>query len=234
MANLALASLFLPLTHFIIASTRLRHLLVRRLGEERYLAAYSLLTVAAFAWLVVAYHYAPSAPLWHAAQWVDFVLAPLILIASLLVVAALSTPSPVIVRSEQLFRENDVVRGILRISRNSFFWGMSIFALSHVIMIGDVAATLAFGSVAALGLAGSQILDAKKARRHGAGWEEFAAATSDVPFLAIVQRRQRLVLAEIGWRRISTSVAVFSVALSLHPSFLGGHAFRIVKALFGA
>ena len=54
MISLALAAMFLPLSHFLIASTRLRGLLVHRFGERRYLASYSTLTLAAFAWLIVA------------------------------------------------------------------------------------------------------------------------------------------------------------------------------------
>jgi hypothetical protein len=40
MANLVLASLFLPLSHFLIASTSLRDVLVRRLGERPYSGGY--------------------------------------------------------------------------------------------------------------------------------------------------------------------------------------------------
>jgi len=48
MGNLVLASLFLPLSHFLIASTSLRDVLVRRLGERPYSSGYSLLAFAAF------------------------------------------------------------------------------------------------------------------------------------------------------------------------------------------
>jgi uncharacterized membrane protein len=221
MTNLVLASLFLPLSHFLIASTRLRTLLVSWLGERPYSAGYSLLTVMAFAWLIAAGSHAPSWPLWNAPQWLRLAMTPMILLASFLITAGLTTPNPVIVRSEGLFNNPGVIRGILRVSRNPFFWGVGIFAVSHMIMIGDVAANLAFGSVAVLGLAGAPILDAKKARRHGDAWEGFAAATSDIPFLAIAQGRQRLVWAEIGGWRVLLSAVVFLAAFLFHRMLFG-------------
>src|SRR5262249_20310391 len=115
----------------------------------------------------------------------------------------------------------DVVGGVLRVFGNAVFWGGGIFSISHIFVIGDVAANLAFGSVAFLGLAGAPILDAKKARRHGEAWKSFAAATSDIPFLAIAQRRQRLRLREIGWWRISLGAPLFLATLLFHRALFG-------------
>jgi len=90
----------------------------------------------------------------------------------------------------------------------------------------------AFGSVAVLGLVGAPVLDAKKARRHGHAWERFIAATSDIPFLAVAQGRQRLAWREIGYRRVGLGMAVFLVALAFHrtfwaPAYDPGEQFRL-------
>ena len=197
MTNLVLAALFLPLSHFLLSSTRLRSVLVDRLGESAFSRSYSVLTLAAFAWLIIAYMHAPALILWLTPQWLYVALLPIILVASVLAIAGLTTPNPVIVRSERLFDQPGIVRGVLRVTRNAFFWGASLFSLAHVIILGDVAAILAFGSIAFLGLAGASILDAKKARKHGQAWDAFAAVTSNVPFLGIRQGRQRLALREM-------------------------------------
>jgi uncharacterized membrane protein len=222
MTNLVIAAVFLPLSHFLIASTRLRDWLIGRLGEKRYFRLYSWIAYGAVAWLLFAYYAAPSVPLWHVPRALRLALAPVILFATLLAVAGITTPNPVIVRSERLFNTPEVVCGILRISRNPFFWGMALFALAHVIIIGDIAATLAFGSVALLGFAGAPVLDAKKARRHGEAWRAFAAVTSDIPFLAIAKRRQRFAWREIGWRRFAYSLALFGLALLFHHPGVSG------------
>jgi uncharacterized membrane protein len=64
------------------------------------------------------------------------------------------------------------------------------------------------------------VLDAKKARRHGAAWQGFARATSDIPFLAILEGRQRLVASEIGWGRLLLAAVLLVATLALHPGML--------------
>jgi uncharacterized membrane protein len=215
MINLALAALLLPLSHFLIASKALRGQLVRRLGEERYLASYSALTVLAFVWLVVAYIQAPALVLWTTPRWVGALLLLVFLGGGILITAGISTPNPVIVRQGHLFDQANVVRGILRVSRNAFFWGAGLFSAAQVIVLGDVATTLAFGSIAFLGIIGSFALDAKKARQYAAAWPAFAAATSNVPFLAIIRGRQHLPVREIGLRRIAAGLGVSVITLVL-------------------
>jgi uncharacterized membrane protein len=132
----------------------------------------------------------------------------------------LTTPNPTIVGAEHLFDRPDCVRGVLRVTRNPFLWGAGTWAVVHVIGPGDVAGVLAFGSVAVLGIAGSVVLDRKKARRHPAAWRRFKERTSNVPFAAIAGGRQRLALGEIGWWRFALATALFGAALALHePAF---------------
>jgi uncharacterized membrane protein len=223
MTNLLLASLFLPLSHFLISSTRLRVLLVRGLGDKLYSLAYSLLAFVALIWLIMAYRQAPTMPLWYAPHWLRVFLTPVILISGVFVVAGLTTPNPVIVRSARLFDRPEIVRGILRVTRNPLFWGVGIFAIAHVIITGDVAGMLAFGNVAFLSFAGGPILDAKKAKAHGRSWDTFAEATSDVPFLAIVQGRQRLAVREIGFWRLALSIAPVLIGLLFHRTLLAAN-----------
>ena len=216
MIDLILASLFFPLSHFLISSTSLRALLVNLIGERRYSLGYSLLAIAALVWLIFAYRHAPVLPLWGAPWWLGLALSPVIVVSGILAVAGITTPNPVIVRSEALFDQPDSVEGILRVTRNAFFWGAGLFSITHAIILGDVAALLLFGSIGLLGIAGAPILDAKKARKHGKAWNAFAEVTSNIPFLAIIQGRQRLVLREIGLWRIALGVCVSLGALAWH------------------
>ena len=132
MIGLALVALFLPLSHFLIASTRPRRLLVRRFGEQRYLAFYSTLTLVTLAGLVAAYLRAPVLVLWMPPPWLAALLLPVMLVGSVLMTSGLSTPNPVIVHLGHLFGQADIVRGILRISRNPFFWGAGLVSLARV------------------------------------------------------------------------------------------------------
>ena len=229
MISLALLALFLPLSDFLIASMRLRRLLVRRLGEKRYLASYSALTLVTFAGLVVAYLRAPVLVLWGTPPWLAVLLLPVILVGSVLMASGLSTPNPVVVRAGRLFDQTDIVRGILRVSRNPFFWGAGLVSFTQAIMLGDSAAILAFGSIAFLGIIGSFVLDAKKARQHVEAWRAFAAATSNVPFLAIIRGRQHLSVGEIGPGRITSGLGVFLVTLAFDRLLSSASFFESVR-----
>jgi uncharacterized membrane protein len=221
MTNLVLASLFLPLSHFGLSSSRLREVLVHRLGERGFLVLYNAITLAAFAGLAAAFRTAPIRILWTAPAALKLAALPLVLLAFVLVVAGVTTPNPALIGSAHLLERPNVVHGILRITRNAFFWGVGLWAVAHIAATGDCASILMFGSIGALGLIGAPLLDAKKARRHGAPWRAFAAATSSVPFLAIAQRRQRLIAAEIGWWRIALAVILFCAALYGHRWVFG-------------
>jgi len=221
MTELVLAALFLPVSHFGISSSRLRAILVARLGEQPYRGLYSLITVIAFTWLVVAYRHAPTTVLWTAPGFVKLAMLPIVFLGFLLVVIGGATPNPTVVGAEGLFDRPDVVRGILRVTRNPFLWGVGLWALAHVVATGDFANLILFLSIGSLGLIGTALLDWKKARRHGARWEQFARVTSSVPFLAIAQGRQRLVLSEIGAWRFALAIGLFVVVLLLHQRFFG-------------
>jgi uncharacterized membrane protein len=221
MTMLFLAALFLPLSHFGISSTALRSVLVERLGERLYQAFYSLVSFAAFAWLIVAYRHAESFTIWIAPDLARLAALPVVLLAFLLVVVGLTTPNPTTVGAEALFDRPNIARGIVRITRNPFLWGTALWALAHIAVTGDLASLLFFGSIGTLGLLGASLLDAKKARRHGDRWERFAAVTSNVPFRAMFEGRQQLVLGEIGAWRIILAVALFALFLLAHSRLFG-------------
>ena len=218
MTNLVLASLFLPLSHFGLSSSRLRSLLAERLGKRRFLLLYQVITLIAFAWLIAAYRTTPRHIIWSAPPALRLVILPLVLLAFVLVVAGVTTPNPVIVGSAHLFEleRGVVVRGILRVSRNSFFWGVGLWGLAHAAGSGELAGVLMFGTIAALAFIGAPVLDAKKAAQYGSRWNAFAEVTSSVPFVAIAQGRQRLVLTEIGWWRLVVAIVLFLAALYGH------------------
>lgn len=221
-AHLSAAGLFLLLTHFGISSTPLRAALVGRLGEKPYLGFYSLVSALAFWWLVAAYNAAPHVPVWPPAgglAWVPILLVP---VALLLLVAGLSTPNPTSVGQETLLTgDQEPVRGILRVTRNPFLWGVGVWAVAHMVPNGDQASLILFGTLALLALGGSVLIDAKLARRLGADWDRYAARTSNLPFAAILAGRQSLVWREIGWWRPAVALLVYGGLLHLHRMLFG-------------
>jgi uncharacterized membrane protein len=221
MGQLVLASLFLPLSHFGISSTSLRGRLLATVGEQPYLGLYSLVSAVAFFWLVVSYRHAPIVVLWVPPPALIVAMIAVVFVAFLLAVVGILTPNPTTVGAEALFDRPDVARGIVRVTRNPFLWGVGLWAVAHVVAMGDLASVLLFASIGSLGLAGAPLLDAKKARQQGARWDRFAAATSSMPFAAIASGRQRLVVGELGLWRVAVALAAFALVLAFHRRLFG-------------
>jgi uncharacterized membrane protein len=90
-----------------------------------------------------------------------------------------------------------------------------------MIVNGDVAALILFGGLTFLTALGIGSMDAKHRDRLGDEWAGLARHTSVVPFAAIVRGRNRLVIREIGWRRLIGTILIFVVMLDLHARIIG-------------
>ena len=219
MLNLSAASAYFLLIHFGVSGTRLRDTLVARLGAGPYRGAFALASLLGLAWMIYAYRRAPAMPLWG--LWLAFRPAAyvLVFVAFLFVVIGLATPSPTRVGMEsKLAQGSAAVRGIMRITRHPFLWGVALWALAHLVVNGDVASLILFGSLLVLALGGPASIDAKRRRMFGEQWTPFANATSNIPFAAIAAGRNQLrpALLEIGiWRALAAALA-YAIAFYLH------------------
>jgi uncharacterized membrane protein len=109
-------------------------------------------------------------------------------------------------------------RGMVRITRHPFLCGIALWALVHLIINGDLASLILFGSLLVLAVRGTLSIDAKRRRNFGEQWIKFAEVTSDIPFAAIAAGRNRLgpALAEIGVWRPLAAILVYAAAFYLH------------------
>ena len=218
------AAVFLAL-HLLVSGTRLRDALTGRIGQGPYMGLFSLASIAGLVWLGFAFAAARNAAsvevLWSvtpATRWLQLILQ---LAAVLLIVPGLTTPNPTSVRQEGSLQKPDVVKGMLRITRHPFLWGVALWAVGHLIVNGDAASIVLFAAMLALALFGTVSIDAKRRRALGATWDAFAAQTSNVPFAAIMAGRQRLSLGEIGWWRIVLAIVVWALLAWAHPYLFG-------------
>jgi uncharacterized membrane protein len=221
MIELVVAAAFLLASHYGISSTPLRAWLVARIGERPYLALYSLVALGAVIWLIFAYRRAPYVELWPTAAWSAWLLLIVMPFASLLLVCGVSTLNPTAVGAPATLDQAEPARGILRVTRHPFMWGVALWALAHMVANGDAAAVVLFGTFAVLALVGTLLIDHKFRARRGVEWQRLAAATSNLPFVAIAAGRQHLVPAEIGWLRVGVALALYVALLALHPSLFG-------------
>lgn len=221
MLNLTIAALFLLGTHLGIPSTSLRRELIGRVGERMYRALYSLLAVLALAWLVTAWRAAPHVPLWTAGAGLRDLTLGLMPLAFLLVVCAITAPNPTVMGQRPDPDAGAPATGIIRVTRHPFMWGVALWAVLHLLANGDEASVLFFGALSVLALAGTFLIDARRTRENAPGWGVFLQATSNLPFAAIVERRQRFAPREIGLWRVALALGLYVLLLWLHPSLFG-------------
>ena len=220
MLDLALAALFLLGTHFGIASTSLRGQVIARTARALPRPLFSP-GASRFAWLVSAWARAPVLPLWDTSVGVRHLAAGLMPLAFLLVTCAVTAPNPTVVGQRPDPDAAAPVTGIIRVTRHPFMWGVGLWALLHLAANGDAASVIMFGTIAVLALAGTALIDRRRTRENAPGWGVFLQATSNLPFAAIVERRQRLNPGEIGLWRLALALALYVALFWLHPRLFG-------------
>ncbi|MBI3677928.1 MAG: NnrU family protein [Proteobacteria bacterium] len=212
--------------HLFIAGTRLRDGITGAIGERAYQGLFSLASLGVIAWLCVAYNTAQASGgnrvLYDLGVGVRHLAIPVIALAFFLGVQGLFTPSPTLVGAEATASKEGTIKGVLRITRHPFLWGVVIWSAFHLAANGDEASVIFFGTFLLLAFFGTFSIDAKKKRKMGEAWNAFAAKTSNIPFAAVLARRNALKIGEsFGWR--------FVVAMLIFAGMLYAHAW-IFKA----
>jgi len=218
MVLLILAAVVWVFVHVGVSGTALRATFVARLGERGFAIAFSLVSVAAILLLALAWRGAGTTPLWFAPPWLRWVLAALMLPGFVLFACSL-VGNPTAMGGAGLLGQGP--RGIQRVTRHPMLVAFALWAAVHVAGNGDSAAIVFFGAFLVTALAGMPSIDAKMARRHAESWPGFAAATSVIPFAAILAGRNRLVLREIGWIAPLVGLLAWAALLHAHRQVFG-------------
>ena len=199
----------------------MRNVIVGRIGESRYIVFYSAISTVGVVWLFAAYLTAPYVELWGQLYGLRLVAMILMFLAFLFIVIGLvSAPSTLFGAAALEYRLADVA-GIARVTRHPILVGLLLWSVTHMIVNGDVAALILFGSLTLLTAVGVASMESKRRKRLGEDWAEFAAHTSIVPFAAIAAGRNRLVMTEFGWWRPLAAALAFLLALYLHATVIG-------------
>jgi len=214
MTLLVVATAAFILTH-MVTSTPLRAKLVGAMGEARYRGLYSLAAFATLGLMIWAYVRTTPEPLWAGMRAVPLVVMPF----ALILIACGVGRNPTMVGAERLLQQSEPARGVIRITRHPIMWGIMLWAAAHVLARGELKALVFFGGFVALGALGTVLMDRRK--RANPDWSHFAAATSNVPFVAIAQGRNRIDWREIGWKRPLIGLAVFALLVLAHPWLFG-------------
>jgi uncharacterized membrane protein len=218
--NFALAYAAFFASHAIPAAPRIKGALKARLGRAGYGAAFSLLSMAVLVWLIAAAGQAPWLPLWDqtpAMRWVANIVMPL---AVALAVFAAGAPNPLSFGGRAAGFD-PAQPGIAGLVRHPLLWALLLWSAAHLLVNGDLAHVILFGSFAGFCIAAMPMLDARRRRELGpAGWQRLAARSPALPFAALLSGRWRPRSAPPLWRA-GLAVAVWAALLAAHPHVIG-------------
>lgn len=222
MFNLGLSVAAFVITHIGLSSTPLREIIARKIGENGFIIIYSALALITLIGMIIAYSQAPH----HIFLWLPgpgvrhlpLIVMPFVFI---FLVAGVTAKNPTSLKMERSIEDENVVQGIVRITRHPVQWAIIAWALVHILANGDLASLIFFGGFLILSVSGTFLIDKKLGKSLGNKWQEFAQKTSNVPFAAILFGRNHLALAEIGWLKVIIGLVLYGVLLHAHVYLFG-------------
>lgn len=220
---MAAATLFFAI-HILVSGTRVRDTLVGTLGEKVYTGLFVLTSIGALVWLAIGFNAAVGSAenviYWRAPVGVMHGGGIIVLVATFFAVAGLTSPGPGGAGGDVAVSQSDdpasLVKGIHTLTRHPFLWGAVIWSAFHLTVNGDRASLIFFGTFFLVSLLGTFSIDAKRKRALGEKWDAYAAASSNIPFAALLRGRARFSLSELGWWRIVAALVVWGALFASH------------------
>lgn len=177
--NLIAANAAFVGTHFAM-SHPLRASLVKALGDIGFQIAYSLVSIAALAWVYFAFKAAPAGDLPGSGE-AGWIVATLLTIPAMVLLAGsiLGNPALPTPQSQALARAEP--KGVFKVTRHPMMWGIALWALSHIVIHYSLRTTITAFSMGVLALVGARLQDRKKEKLMGDAWAEWESKTSFWP-----------------------------------------------------
>jgi uncharacterized membrane protein len=208
------------LSHRIPTQPGVKAALTARIGAHGFTLAYSLVSLALLVWLIVAAGRAPFVPLWDQAIWQRWAVNLVMPVAVLLAVFGIGAPNPLSFGGQQAGFD-PAHPGIAGVVRHPLLWALALWSGAHLLVNGDLAHVLLFGSFAGFALLGQPLIDRRNQRLMGAEvWQTLTRNTSDWPFAALLGGRWRPVAAP-SLARLAASIAIWALLFSLHAPVIG-------------
>ncbi len=164
------------LTHAIPVRPPVRPWLVARLGHAGFGLAYSALSLAVLAWLLLAARAAPFVPLWSPPPGAAHVTLLAMALACLALAFAAFRPNPLSFAGWRNARFDPKAPGITGWLRHPVLAALALWAGGHLVPNGDLAHVLMFGGFAGFALLGMAMIDRRRRREMGSeAWARLVA-----------------------------------------------------------
>jgi uncharacterized membrane protein len=184
LAELIAAAVTFVGTHFAL-SHPLRQPVVKAIGDKGFQALYSLVALASFAWIVMAFRRLPdyAVPLWDGTKPVAWALASLIMLVASVLLAGSFAGNPALPAPGARELAKQKPRGVFQITRHPMMWSFALWSAAHVLVSPVPRVIVLSAAIAFLALAGSLLQDGKKKDQLGSAWTKWEENTSYWPRL---------------------------------------------------
>ena len=205
-------------THSVPVRPPVKRRLIAYIGPKGFTVAYSGLSLVMLALLIWASRQAPVVLLWGEAPWHRHVTWVGMLCVCLIVAVTIGRPNPFSfggMNSNSFDPENSGIVGYLR---HPLLGALALWGGLHVLVNGDLAQVLLFGTLSFFALVGHRIVDMRKKRLLGLEhWTRLLSQTKKHRRLQLPTRRAAL--------RLSAGVAIYLILVILHPIVIGRSVF---------
>lgn len=208
------------ISHRIPALIGVKAPLTAALGARGYTVAFSLISTALLAWVIVAAGRAPYVGLWDHALWHRWAANLVMPFALALIVFGTAAPNPFAFEGRSTGFD-PAHPGIAGVTRQPLLWGVALWSGVHLLANGDLAHGLLFGSFALFSVVGMRLVEGRRARAMGAAeWQRLTASTGLFPGAALATGRWRPAgLPALG--RSPLWLAVWAGLWLLHAPVIG-------------
>ena len=177
--SLSAASIAFVGTHFAL-SHPLRAPLVARIGEKGFLPLYSVVALATFVWMILAFRAAPTADLPGSGE-IGWIVATVLTLPALLLFLGSLRGNPAFPNPGAPKSIERAPTYVFAVTRHPMMWGFALWAISHIVLWWSWRTVIVGAAILFLALVGAHMQDRKKAALLGEKWSGWASATSYSP-----------------------------------------------------
>jgi len=205
-------------SHFLL-SHPLRAPIVRAVGEMPFQGIYSLVALATFGWLALAFRAVPAeTPLWAVGDGLWIVGTLIMLPASVLFVGSLRG-NPALPGPPRAPGVPPEPRGVFSVTRHPMMWSLALWGVAHILVMPTPANIVLAKTIIILALVGAALQDRKKEKLQPETWRAWEKHTSYWPLGAILSGRVKF--SPAGMVPVIGGIALWLAATWAHLPLAG-------------